>query len=93
MSGCHGKIHVKSNSVTKVTHKDIGEALPYMCHLLFLQKPLQHFVRRRGVGAGLHRAARPALAQAAHGAGVAEQLGQRGLGVEHGEVAAGSASG
>ena len=41
----------------------------------------------------LHRAGGAALAQAAHGAGVAEQIGQRGVGLDHRVAAAGVGAG
>jgi RHS repeat-associated protein len=50
---------------------------------LMLHETLQHIGRRWAVGVRLHRASGAALAQAAHGARVTEQIGQRGMGIDH----------
>ena len=55
----------------------------------FLEKLLQHFFGRRAVGARLHRTTRAALAEAAHGARVTEELREGGFGVDHRAAAAG----
>src|SRR5271157_4931 len=101
--GCRQSVNTRSATSARVSYSSsvqrktvlIGQILAATGKSVLLNsiicrshKAVQHLLRRRSVGSGLHRTRGASLAQTTHGIGIAEKTCQGGMGLDYGAVAA-----